>query len=177
MNMSDYQQKAMRTSPPDHDRIKNGCLGLIGESGELVDLVKKFMFQSGKNPPVPVDAIVKELGDILWYYAELAEGMGLSMNNMLPVESCKFDWDVKNAEHMAIYLSKNAMDIYAAAPNKRKDLIVPFCITNGLIRVAWFASMIGKSLSDIADANIAKLEARYPNGFEPERSLKRGTEA
>jgi len=50
------------------------------------------------------------------------------------------------------------------------------CIYAIVVEIYWIAAMIGKSLSDIADANIAKLQARYPNGFEPERSLNRGTE-
>lgn len=53
MNLNEYQRLALRTSGAGHDRIKNGCLGLIGESGEIVDIVKKFMFQSGENPPFP----------------------------------------------------------------------------------------------------------------------------
>jgi len=177
MNLSDYQSKAMRTSPPDHDRIKNGCLGLIGESGELVDLVKKYLFQSGKNSPVPVDAITKELGDILWYCAELCEGLGVQFKEMCPiVEAVSCEWNERRAEKIAICLSKDAINAYndyilSIRPNEPEK--ISYLISDILIRVSWFASMIGKSLSDIADANIAKLEARYPNGFEAERSMKR----
>ena len=41
MDLNEYQRLAMRTSPDGHDRIKNGCLGLIGESGEIADIIKK----------------------------------------------------------------------------------------------------------------------------------------
>ena len=42
---NDYQRLAMRTSPDGHDRMMNGCMGLIGESGEVVDAVKKWKHQ------------------------------------------------------------------------------------------------------------------------------------
>ncbi len=80
MKMDDYQAKAMRTSPEGHDRVKNGLLGLVGESGELVDALKKYMFQSGERPTFPKDVFEKELGDILWYCAEIFTGLGLKMS-------------------------------------------------------------------------------------------------
>ena len=79
MRIEDYQSLAMRTSTEGHDRAENGCLGLIGESGEIVDAVKKWRFQSGDNPPVPVDKLIDECGDVLWYCAELAEGLDADM--------------------------------------------------------------------------------------------------
>ena len=38
MTLNEYQHLAQRTSGPGHDRLLNGCLGLIGESGEIVDI-------------------------------------------------------------------------------------------------------------------------------------------
>ena len=51
MGMNMYQEMAQRTSPDDgHDRIDNGVLGLIGETGEIVDLYKKIRIsERGQN--------------------------------------------------------------------------------------------------------------------------------
>lgn len=76
MDLNEYQRLAMRTSPNDHDRIKNGCLGLIGESGEIVDLVKKHLFQSVPGTALPVNALINEMGDVLWYCMETITGIG-----------------------------------------------------------------------------------------------------
>jgi len=68
MNLVDYIPAAQRTASTTNkdDKRRNAELGLIGESGELCDLVKKQLFQ-GK----PMDAahFVKECGDVLWYVA------------------------------------------------------------------------------------------------------------
>ena len=75
MTFDQYQKSAQRTSntvDPD-DKLVNGALGLAGESGEVADLVKKFMFQGhGLN----TDDLLDELGDVLWYISEVAAGMG-----------------------------------------------------------------------------------------------------
>ena len=60
----------MRTSPWDgHDKIDNGVLGLMGEAGELIDVYKKYMYQSGLNAELPKKQLIEELGDVLWYLA------------------------------------------------------------------------------------------------------------
>lgn len=105
MTLNEYQQAAQRTSNTHTftQKIENGLLGLFGEGGELADLYKKFRFQ---NHDYDRDHMAKELGDVLWYVAEIATGM------MIPLE-------------------------------------------------------------EIAQRNIDKLKARYPDGFDPERSQHR----
>lgn len=48
MTLNDYQAMAMRTKPQYKDfkeQIDNACLGLVGEVGEVVDIVKKWLYQ------------------------------------------------------------------------------------------------------------------------------------
>lgn len=106
MTLNEYQELAQRTSRKDmahRDHIFNGVMGLCGEAGEVIDLVKKHAFQDGRAIK---DSMRDELGDVLWYVAETAAAMGLS-------------------------------------------------------------------LEEIAQYNISKLRRRYPDGFEPDRSLYR----
>lgn len=49
MRIEEYQLLAMRTSTEGHDRVENGCLGLIGESGEIVDAVKNGASRAEKT--------------------------------------------------------------------------------------------------------------------------------
>ena len=79
MNFDDYQHAAARTSDPLQptiDRLTNGALGLGGEAGEVIELVKKHRYH-GK--PLDREALVGELGDVLWYVAETASAAGLSL--------------------------------------------------------------------------------------------------
>lgn len=66
---NDYQEAAVRTANKNLDslqQLQNGLMGLNGESGEVIDLLKKHLFQ---GHPLDVEHIAKELGDIVWYLA------------------------------------------------------------------------------------------------------------
>lgn len=108
-SFGEYQTLAQRTSSNSdaHNKILNGIMGLAGESGECVDIYKKHMFQ---GHPLDIKHLEEELGDVLWYCAELASGL-----EML--------------------------------------------------------------LSEAATNNIAKLRKRYPDGFDPARSINRKEES
>ena len=75
MTLNEYQSNAMRTtrrdlSPDSH--LFNGILGLSGEVGECADLVKKKFYQDGRDI---YDDLKDELGDVMWYVAEVASAM------------------------------------------------------------------------------------------------------
>ena len=78
LQMNEYQKQAQRTSNTIHarDKLLNGLLGLCGEAGEAIDLYKKFRYQ---GHPLNKAELVKELGDILWYVAEAATGLGVTL--------------------------------------------------------------------------------------------------
>ena len=68
MTINEYQQLALRTLNPDlseKDVLINGVMGLCGESGEAIDLVKKH------------------LGDIAWYLVETAHAIGYPLEEVL----------------------------------------------------------------------------------------------
>lgn len=76
-----YQKEAMRTAAGLHgDLLQNGVMGLCGESGECVDLVKKHLFQGHE---LDKEHLVKELGDVAWYLAVTAEAIGYDLNTIL----------------------------------------------------------------------------------------------
>ena len=106
MTINEYQDLAMCTLNPalgKKDVLINGVMGLCGESGEVIDIVKKHLAQGHE---LDRDSLIKELGDVAWYLAETAY----------------------------------ALDI---------------------------------PLEDILKKNIEKLAARYPHGFDKERSVSR----
>ena len=106
MTINEYQKLAMTTLNPalsEKDVLINGVMGLCGESGEAIDIVKKWLAQGHE---LDREKLAKELGDICWYLAETATALGLS-------------------------------------------------------------------LEDIMAANIEKLKARYPEGFDTARSVNR----
>ena len=103
MTGTEYQKLAMRTNDGKSfirmaDRIVEyeqtidigdllmGCLGLAGESGELLDLFKKWIFH---EKPLDEDHAKKELGDVLWYVAEIAHSMGWDLDEILEMNVAK----------------------------------------------------------------------------------------
>lgn len=106
MTINEYQQRAMASLNPalqGRDVLINSVMGLCGESGEAIDIVKKWLAQ---GHPLDKEHLAKELGDVAWYLAEAATALGLP-------------------------------------------------------------------LEDILQANLDKLERRYPNGFSTEKSVAR----
>jgi NTP pyrophosphatase (non-canonical NTP hydrolase) len=59
--------------------ILNGVMGLAGESGECVDLLKKSLFQ---GHPLDKEHMAKELGDVAWYLAVSAYGIGYDLETI-----------------------------------------------------------------------------------------------
>ena len=106
MTGNEYQRLAMTTLNPElskKDVLINSVMGLCGESGEAIDIVKKHLHQ---GHPLDREKLLKELGDIAWYLAEAAYALDVPLDQVL-------------------------------------------------------------------EGNIAKLKARYPEGFDTEKSLHR----
>ena len=106
MTANEYQQLALRTRNPNlslSEQLVDGVMGLCGEAGECIDIVKKHRCQ---NHILDLEHLAKELGDVAWY-------------------------------------------------------------------LALSAFAIGYSLDEIFEMNIEKVNERYPDGFDPDKSINR----
>ena len=81
MCFDEYQTLALRTAAnTSEDRLLlNGVMGLCGEAGECIDVVKKHLFQGHQ---LDRDKLIDEMGDCLWYLATLAEGLGAGLGEI-----------------------------------------------------------------------------------------------
>lgn len=83
MTANEYQRLAMKTLNPELDKkdvLINGVMGLCGESGEAIDIVKKWLAQ---GHALDRDRLAKELGDIAWYLAETAWALDIPLEQIL----------------------------------------------------------------------------------------------
>ncbi len=83
MTANEYQALAMRTLNPALDRrdvLINGVMGLCGEAGEAIDIVKKHLAQ---GHALDREALIKELGDVAWYLAETAYALDVPLDEVL----------------------------------------------------------------------------------------------
>ena len=91
MNFNEYQKAALRTANtgPERsrsDRLANWALGLIGEAGEIAEEMKKHLYHEHELDHA---ALVKELGDVLWYLAVLAEEVGVELEEVAATNIAK----------------------------------------------------------------------------------------
>ena len=86
-----YQRSVMRYAP---SNIVNGSqlgfiygvIGLCGEAGEASELVKKFVYH---GHTLDYKHLAIELGDVLWYIAYTAYGLGYSLSNIMAINQEK----------------------------------------------------------------------------------------
>lgn len=89
MTMNEYQIEAKKTADFPTVMVGNEevswiypAMGLAGEAGEVVEKLKKILRnKEGKITLEDVVAVTKEIGDVLWYLAILADELGVELEN------------------------------------------------------------------------------------------------
>lgn len=86
MTLDEYQRAARETAiyPREH-RVTYPALGLAGETGETVERVKKWL----RDGNLDRDALRTEIGDVLWYVANLAADLDLSLDEIAEANLAK----------------------------------------------------------------------------------------
>lgn len=83
--LNEYQRASRRTWSlihTDHP-ITYPTLGLVNEAGEVAGKVKKiFRDKGGMISPEDREALKQELGDVLWYLAQIATELGLDLDEV-----------------------------------------------------------------------------------------------
>ena len=79
MEFNEYREAANRTLYGNEQVLTNCALGLAGETGQVVDLVKAYTF---KRKDLDKEKLVHELGDVLWYLSQIAEWADIPFNEV-----------------------------------------------------------------------------------------------
>lgn len=175
MNLNEYQQLAGRTLLDTPDQMPTGLeyllmwngLGLAGEAGEVADLFRQ-------QTPISIALLTKELGDLLWYTAAIGSKLGITMQLAL---------DTSRNDVPIIFLDgctppDLVLHLVAAAGSVSDSLKKQICHRHGL-NVTVLAQQLGTvircvnqlcircqiDIVDVMQSNIAKLAARYPEGY------------
>ena len=83
MEIKKKKKKAMKSLNPslnNDEVLLNGVMGLCGESGEVIDILKKHLSQ---GHDLNRDKMIEELGDVAWYLAETAFALGVDLDTVL----------------------------------------------------------------------------------------------
>lgn len=179
MTITEYAELAQRTASTKtkDDKVGHGCLGLIGEAGEIIDIVKKMRYM-GMTDEISKAKLTDEASDCLWYLVELCEGLNYNVS------------DVLDAPRNGLYEFKYKPNtIYSAAieiilaiesclePDDVASTIANFTFVD-LAEIAdcilFILKKIHVSLEYTMKYNIEKLSQRYPEHvFSADRSNER----
>ncbi len=83
MKISEYQEfcaKGILPATLEREPMVDFALGLAGESGEVVDDIKKKYFHGRTIDP---DHTIEELGDVMWYVANIATQLGVTLDEVI----------------------------------------------------------------------------------------------
>lgn len=96
MNFNEYQKIVQTTAlyPRVGSNFVYPTLGLVGEAGEVAEKVKKLIRDKQIEDPALLsqgdkEAIQKELGDVLWYVAQIATELGISFEDVADMNVAK----------------------------------------------------------------------------------------
>lgn len=82
MTLNEYQQKALETAFYPMPIIYP-ALGMCGEAGEVADKVKKILRDNNcEFTEEKKHELAKEIGDVMWYCATLANDLGYSLDDI-----------------------------------------------------------------------------------------------
>ena len=107
MTINEYQKEALRLESglsKVFPRILNGLMGLNGEAGEAIDILKKNYFQ---GHDLDKEHLAKELGDVAWYLAVSADAIGYDLETVLQMNVDKLrarypqGFDADKSQHRA----------------------------------------------------------------------------
>ncbi len=106
MDFDDYQQKALGTDqrPAGDDAVIIPLLGLAGEAGTLLSEYKKHLRDGGGHVEYK-SLVAEELGDLLWYIANLASKFGLSLGDIAEANLFKVNdrWNIESRSHPPLF--------------------------------------------------------------------------
>ncbi|MDB5182099.1 MAG: hypothetical protein JWP13_862 [Candidatus Saccharibacteria bacterium] len=87
MTFDEYQKQALTTAVRNPDPLMDKtiwAMGVVGEAGEVIEKWKKIVaYREGKITDEDLKELSKELGDVVWYIAVLADSLGLSLEDVM----------------------------------------------------------------------------------------------
>lgn len=87
MNFNEYQKKALTTAFGSHEPLMQKtiwAMGVAGEAGEVIEKWKKIIaYKDGEISKEDLAELKKELGDVVWYIAVLADSLGLPLEEVM----------------------------------------------------------------------------------------------
>lgn len=83
MEIREYQEESKRTLNKDLEKdqqLANMVIGIMGESGEVADLIKKHLYQ---GHPLDREKVTEEIGDVMFYLVNLCNILEIDLKTAI----------------------------------------------------------------------------------------------
>lgn len=170
MTIEEYAVEAQKTASTraPKDKLMNGVMGMIGEAGEIMDIMKKREFQ-GMDEELAREKIIDELGDVVWYVVEFCRGARIDFAATVIDASCNSEQGAGQPEPSIFRLCASVSKI----PFLRGALEYKIQITEVMTIIIGICHRVDVELMTIMKRNIAKLRQRYGEKFDADKSNAR----
>ena len=162
MDLTEYQAASLRTAGTTRDywhRLAVAGMGVAGEAGEVLSELMRLDADD--------EALVGEIGDLLWYCAEIASTLGIDLSSVPLTPQIRGFLKgeqgvvlVGRACALCDYLKKVVRGTHEADVGR-----VTALLSDVLSAVEMVVRRAGTDIPTVCEKNICKLEARYPSGF------------
>jgi NTP pyrophosphatase (non-canonical NTP hydrolase) len=92
--------------------LLTGAMGMCGEAGEFSEIIKKVVFHGKELTQEVHDHLVKELGDVIWYWTNTCRALGVSQEEVI----------VRNMEKLMPRYPGGVFSIDASENRKEGDI-------------------------------------------------------
>lgn len=163
-----------------YDKKTHALVGMNGEAGECIDLLKKTLFQ---GHPFRLDRLLSELGDVCWYTMLLMTEFDIDVDTIFDHWSFhmvepKYDVDKTYGLDYIFDLNRNCGESYniinywdGLTDTPRLNII--HNIRAIFYDIKMVANIFDLTIEDIFDINVNKIKFRYPDGFSCNDSINR----
>jgi NTP pyrophosphatase (non-canonical NTP hydrolase) len=177
MNLKQYQKAARHTAiylRANNAQMIYPALGLVGECGEVAEKIKKLIRDDDNEmTPQRLDGIKKELGDVMWYCANICCDTDLTIDMVYEMKCASITHSIRSLILPRLVLCMNRHASAAAELLERwyyqyecsmtecdRFTELPNHLTHILVCINEIAIRCGFTLQDIYVSNIEKLSNR-----------------
>jgi len=176
LSYKEYASLAARTESPKYhpDKLPVSTIhGIIGIQTESCELLESLTNSMEFGLPIDVDNIREEIGDIIWYvsavtrsqgfFIDLEKGLtGINSSTILVMNIACIAGSLTDLVKKSFF--------YGIEPN---TFLIEVNTRKLMTYVVELCNVMGFNIKNILAENINKLQARYPNQFNTEDSIKR----
>lgn len=154
MDFSEYQEQAQKTDQvprPEKNAKIVPLLGLVGEAGELLSEYKKYL-RDGEAHKLFKERVAEELGDLLWYLANVSSKFDLELEEIAEdnLKKCRDRWGWRDSEQTGAYIFDSNFPENERLPRQFEVEIIEEASENNSVKIKAFidGKQIGDNLTD-----------------------------